>query len=83
MRDVRQGPLPISQDPLSTLVERCTVARPMPPAEFEAFLAAAGNYHGPRLIAPRGYVNTWSPARAFYHDDAGVCRDTENDEAWQ
>lgn len=83
MLDVRQGPLLIENDPLATLAERCTVARPMRPAELEAFLEAAGNYRGPHLVAYRGYVNTWSDARAYYLDDAGVYRDTLTDEEWQ
>jgi hypothetical protein len=76
--------LRIADDPLATLAERATVARPMRPGELARFLTAADRYTGPRLIADRGF--NWMASTIgqpfYYRDRAGIWRDTLTDEAF-
>lgn len=70
----------IALDPLATAAERCVAGLLDPEAPIEPPYAEPDS---PRLIAWPGYINSWSDARAYYRDDAGVYRDTETAEEWK
>ncbi len=77
--------LQIKDDPLATLAERATVARPMRPGELARFLTAARDYAGPLLIAEQGF--NWMESvigQPFYYlDDAGNYADTLTGELFE
>lgn len=78
--DVRQGPLPIQQDPLATLAERSTVAAPMREEELIQFLAPRPDI--PALIAYRGFTSVFTDMPSYYLDETGTYRDCQTDEPW-
>lgn len=82
MLDVRQGPLPIWADPLSTAAERVAGARAMTPAELEHFVTAADNWPHPHNIGYRGFIPSPGWPRSYYQADDGNWFDTETGEAW-
>lgn len=83
MTDVRQGPLLLKQDPFSLTADRVALARPMTPAELEAWYAVLdGPRTRPVITAPKGYDPRPFFDRAYYKSVTGW-RDTLTEELWQ
>jgi hypothetical protein len=67
MVDIRQGPLTVVADPLSTSAERCVagILDPFAPLPRGARTLSADETH-PHVIAPKGYVPAPGWPRAYY-----------------
>jgi hypothetical protein len=79
--DVREKALETRSDPLSAAIERSIagVLDPQYPATGRTITAADPH---PTLIGIKGKPALWPEFRAYYCDDAGAWRDTENDSIW-
>lgn len=76
-------PLLIKNDPLATLAERATVARPMSGGALNAFLFNPLRGTRPTRIAYPGFVDHWSSEPVYYLDASGNYVDCATGEIWQ